>query len=129
MASGDFFLPTLAPDAPTAFPPLSNNAPHVWTELPPIWRSGHSLVYDSRRDRFLVIGGPSDELWQFRTRPGPDAAWRRFSGKGEGPLDCGAAVYDAAQDRLLVYGLIEQKSGGRLGTAAGPVGSLETGER
>ena len=87
--------PGMSPGAPD---PPGPNPRHLWTEFAPPRREGHSLVYDSKRDRFILVGG---EMWELRLRP--RVTWTHFDTKGARP-NSSAAVYDALNDRLLVLG-------------------------
>ena len=87
-----------------------------WTNLnppnPPVARFGHTLVSDSANDRVIMFGGgtncgPLGDTWlltnasgvngpaawsQLATGPGPDSRWHAN------------AVYDAATNRMVVFG-------------------------
>jgi len=89
-------------------------SPH-WTQLapagtPPSPRYGHSLVYDTTRDRVLVFGGangagvPNGETWSLNLS-GP-MAWTQVhpTGTAPGPLYAHNAIYDPLRDRMVVYG-------------------------
>jgi hypothetical protein len=86
----------------------------VWRPLdlpgaPPV-RHGHAAIYDVPRDRMLVFGGagltgPSlNDLWTLDL--GSTPAWRELHPAGGPPLARSQAsvAYDAARDRLIVYG-------------------------
>jgi hypothetical protein len=68
-----------------------------------------SLVYDSTRNRFLLLFGYDGlnvrpDVWELRLTPAP--AWRHLTPAGTPPPARAAAmcVYDPAQDRVLVFG-------------------------
>jgi galactose oxidase-like protein len=78
------------------------------TGAPPSPRSGHSLVYDTRRDRLLLYGGKNlDDLWSLSLAAAP-AVWKQLSPAGSPPPPAvsHAAFYDAYRDRMLVFGRI-----------------------
>jgi hypothetical protein len=86
---------------------------HPWTTLtPPSPRllRGTAFVFDPVRNRMLQFGGIDgsnnayNELWSLDTN-GP-AVWTRLTPSGTQPQPRGymSAVYDAARDRILVYG-------------------------
>lgn len=75
----------------------------------PSARSSASLVYDSSRDRFLMMFGRSgntqfSDLWELRLSPAP--AWRQLSPAGEAPVPPigSIPVYDPVGDRVIVQG-------------------------
>ena len=84
----------------------------TWTQVVPAGpappgRMLTQFVYDSARDRFLLIdgfGGHSllDDVWELRLAPSP--AWRRLAPAGASPGARAAhmCVYDAARDRVLL---------------------------
>ena len=84
----------------------------TWTQVVPAGpappgRMLTQFVYDSARDRFLLIdgfGGQSllDDVWELRLAPSP--AWRRLAPAGASPGARAAhmCVYDAARDRVLL---------------------------
>ena len=71
-------------------------------------RVEHSGAYDSRRDRFLMFGGPkwvpeARELFQFDPR---DDRWSRIETIGEKPptMESAGSIYDGQRDRFIVCG-------------------------
>jgi len=84
----------------------------TWTQITPAGPvpSGRMLtqfVYDSARDRFLLLDGYGargiiDDVWELRLTPSP--AWRQLSPAGASPGARAAqmCVYDAARDRVLL---------------------------
>lgn len=81
-----------------------------WRELAPPARASHAIVWDSRRDRALMIGGEvtiessADGVWELVREGQP--RWRILPALGAGPRGrsgC-SAVYDSLGDRVLVYG-------------------------
>src|SRR5262249_20846462 len=76
----------------------------------PAARMRSQLVYDSARDRFLLLFGDDGQLQLFNDvwelRLGPVPAWRQLSPDGTPPTARNGAmcVYDAARDRVLVFG-------------------------
>jgi hypothetical protein len=96
---------------------LDTRAPDRWVVLhtygaSPPWRKGRAAVYDPGRDRLLLYGGTdfsspdsSDhDVWAL-SLDGPPT-WSRLSAPGPAPLDrySPSLVYDAARDRLLLFG-------------------------
>lgn len=96
---------------------LSLSAPARWNALLPTRppggpsaRTGHAVVYDTRRDRFVVIGGTfssaDSAMWSFNV-DGPDhwQATRAASYVPAGPLDwfglLPVVVYDSLGDRII----------------------------
>jgi hypothetical protein len=88
----------------------------LWSELPasgtaPSARSGHSLVYDSTRDRLLLFGGVSasnqalNDLWSLALQSAP-AVWAPLAptGAAPGPFSSHTAMYDGKRDRMLMFG-------------------------
>ncbi|MEQ1832386.1 MAG: kelch repeat-containing protein [Candidatus Eisenbacteria bacterium] len=85
----------------------------TWTQLtptgtPPSTRWGHSGVYDAVNDRMLVFGGSttpaSNQLWALSLAGTP--AWTLLSASGTAPAARfgHAAEYDAANQRMLLFG-------------------------
>lgn len=96
---------------------LSLFGPPTWTELRargprPSPRAAHAAVYDAKRQRMLVFGGfdPAapgsrwNDLWALSLSANP--VWRqvRTGGTTPPPSSGHSAVYDAQQDRMLVFG-------------------------
>jgi len=97
---------------------LSLAAPNRWDALLPVCcpltspssRFGHGVVYDSRRDRFLVVGGDyssaDSALWSFRTGPGihwvgmrgPSAPYAGFEADHAQTTE-----YDSLSDRVILF--------------------------
>lgn len=98
---------------------MSLDEPRVWTRLgvsglPPPGRFSFSLIYDPVRDRVLLFGGvysetrsgrmerSVDDLWSLSLR---DLSWTHLVPKGTpGVRGEASAVYDAARDRMVVFG-------------------------
>jgi hypothetical protein len=86
----------------------------TWTPITPpgaapAGRYLANLVYDSGRDRFLLMfgGGATGvlaDVWELQLSPAP--AWRQLTPTGPGPAARGAAMcaYDPARDRVIVFG-------------------------
>ena len=93
---------------------LSLHGSPVWTELsaagvPPLGRYGHTMVYDSERDRFLLFGGYSpassfnNDVWALTVSGSP--AWEQIIPDGAPPPRYGhVGIYDARRDRMVVFG-------------------------
>src|SRR5262245_18635608 len=86
-------------------------APAVqWRELRVPSRSGHAMVWDSRRDHALMLGGDSPNgvahasVWKLVQGAAP--RWEPVAVSGAGPLrrEGFAALYDSLGDRVLVFG-------------------------
>jgi hypothetical protein len=87
--------------------------PLPWTLVTPAGtrptpRSVASAIWDPVRDRMLLFGGYDgtylNELWEYRPRPAP--TWTLLETSGTPPAGrfaCGT-VYDAENDRLVVFG-------------------------
>jgi len=89
-----------------------------WTNLTPVagaqpfGRYGHTLVYDSARQRVVLHGGatnPSDlnsnlgDTWVLPLSPG--AQWTQVvAGAGPSARQGHVAVYDSGRDRMVVFG-------------------------
>jgi hypothetical protein len=80
-----------------------------WTHLspagtPPAPRYGHSAVYDLRRDRMLVFGGPDNQTWALSLDP-MTATWTQLLPDGTPPSARygHGAIYDPVRDRMLVF--------------------------
>lgn len=75
---------------------------------PPSGRRQHSAIYDPRRDRLIVFGGFDGELrndtWALSLKP-PNQ-WIRLTPSGSAPTPRRGhvAVYDAARDRMILFG-------------------------
>ena len=89
----------------------------TWSQVVPAGpappaRFSSQLVYDTSRDRFLLIGGSTlresfDDVWELRMAPSP--VWRRLSPAGASPgaLDGHMCQYDPARDRVLIVGAVD----------------------
>jgi len=87
---------------------LGAGAP-AWHMLAPVgsptfFYAGSTMVYDSARDRMLVIGAnPSAETWAL-TLTGPPV-WTQLNPAGLPPAALDAAgIYDPVRDRVVLYG-------------------------
>ena len=70
-------------------------------------RTSYGLVYDSSRDRMIAFGGdpgPKNDVWALSMVPG--SQWENLNPSGSPPSErYGVSViYDAAADRLIVFG-------------------------
>lgn len=93
---------------------LSLGGVPTWSNLatqgtPPTPRGGQTAVYDPVRDRMLVFGGYDgdrrNDTWELSFATDPPT-WSQLSTKGTSPPQRNAhgAIYDAAHDRMLVFG-------------------------
>ncbi|MFN8588704.1 MAG: kelch repeat-containing protein [Candidatus Eisenbacteria bacterium] len=89
----------------------------TWTRVfpdgaPPAARDGHTAVYDSTGDRMIVFGGRTNsgvqnDVWVLtHAKGGNYPAWVPLSPTGTPPVarTNASAVYDAANNRMIVYG-------------------------
>ncbi len=80
----------------------------AWTPLAAVARRGHTAVLDPVRQRVLVFGGENAglhaDVWALALTGTP--AWTRLAvaGTPPSPRSRHAAAYDAARDRMLVFG-------------------------
>jgi len=84
-------------------------APLATSGAVPPGRLGHAAIYDPVRDRMLVLGGRSGPLYLsdvWALSLGDSPAWTPLSPSGTPPSARAfhAAVYDAARDRVVVFG-------------------------
>jgi hypothetical protein len=85
----------------------------IYDDLTPPKRENHRAAYDSRRGRMLIFGGDSTSLggsadttsdvWALQR---PSNVWSRLSPSGTAPdrRSFSAAVYDSANDRMVIFG-------------------------
>lgn len=93
----------------TATPTWSALAP---TGTRPAPRFAAATVYDPSRDRMVFASGTDfnaffDDTWELQfSGTGALATWRSLAGAGSGPTSRSdhKAVYDAAADRMLIFG-------------------------
>lgn len=92
---------------------LSLSGRPIWSVLHPAGRapearSGHSAVYDQRRDRVILFGGTTprfkNDVWELRLAG--EGAWRQIeiSGPCPSPREEQAAVLDPVHDELVIHG-------------------------
>src|SRR6266566_2995557 len=70
----------------------------------PSARDGHTMVYDSRADRFILFGGwgIGNETWSYDLASN---SWSRMRGSNAPSARGGhAAVYDSRADRVILFG-------------------------
>jgi hypothetical protein len=97
-----------APRSLTTAPPAGLPAEEgaAWTLLgaTPSPRTGQASVYDAARDRMLVFGGGSNDLWA-QPFSGPNAnGWERIEAGGEVPPPISVtAVIDEGSNQLMVF--------------------------
>ena len=75
------------------------------TGTPPSPRSGHTMVYDGRRDRVLLFGGGNhNDVWSLSLADDP-AVWQLLAPAGTPPPPASShtAHYDVDRDRMLVF--------------------------
>jgi hypothetical protein len=76
---------------------------------PPIGRSGHSAIYDPRRDRMLVFGGGRpgvgnrNDVWELSLGGAP--TWNEIiaAGTPPAPRSNHSAIYDPLRKRMVVF--------------------------
>ena len=93
-----------------AAPPAAAEPAVHWRELADPSRSSHSMVWDTRRDRAIMLGGdysfgtPGSGVWELIRDARPH--WRLLPTLGSGPFPRAgmSAVYDSLRDRVLVFG-------------------------
>ena len=93
---------------------LSLTGTASWTQLapagtPPSGRKNAGVVYDPVRDRLLVIGGTNasgnlNDVWELSLAGSP--TWTQIlpAGTPPGARFAPGVVYDAARDRILIFG-------------------------
>ncbi|HYT16686.1 MAG TPA: kelch repeat-containing protein [Thermoplasmata archaeon] len=91
--------------SPVDIPPGSG---YTWTNpcQCPSGRNGHTMVYDSLSDRFILFGGwdgrLSNETWAYDL---DNNQWTRMQGfNGPSARQGHLSVYDSRADRVLLYG-------------------------
>lgn len=90
----------------------------AWREWAPPTRAFHAMVYDSRRDRLVVLGGDPhfggrQTLWQLPLAGAP--RWSAFAATGTPPAaEHVAAAYDSTHDRIVAFLAISDPSGSPL---------------
>ncbi len=94
---------------------LTTPGHEVWTQLdptgtPPSARSGHSAIYDAADERMIVFGGDDgsklDDVWALDLGTPGAEAWTQLgpAGTSPAPRSNHSAIYDAASDRMIVFG-------------------------
>lgn len=88
------------PDAAFA----STDVDGIWSVLGSPYKVGSTAVYDARRDRMVVFGGSSSEIWALSLAGPP--AWMRIVPFESAPVpfEAHAVFYDLPRDRMIVYG-------------------------
>ena len=93
---------------------LALSGPSLWTQLtptgtPPAARWGATAIYDPIRDRVIVMGGNTsvarlNDVWELSLSGTP--AWTQLAPTGTPPsVRWGhTAIYDAANDRMIMFG-------------------------
>ena len=80
----------------------------VWSQLPPLNRYGHTVIYDPVRDRMVVFGGADNyfhnDTWALSLSGTP--TWTQLVPTGTPPAArrSHTAIYDPVRDRILVFG-------------------------
>ena len=109
-AAVSILLATLALSLVVSATPLDG----TWVEYAPPdpiafyeGRSAFPMVLDTARDRVIVFSGdrgPKNDVWAYSL--GPGGRWTRLYPAGTPPLPRygAAAIYDAANDRMVVFG-------------------------
>jgi len=104
-------LPSLLAQAAPAAPLAASDGPGaVWTAWAPPGLCYHSLVHDSRRGVFYIVGGlstldPQGLVWRYEPDQGECTPIAMRPGGGEASF--AGAVYDSLRDQLLVASLSE----------------------
>lgn len=90
------------------------DGPPIWSRLAtpgpgPGPRSRHSAIYDPVQDRVVLFGGsvefePRGDAWSLKLADGPSWSAMNHSGLSPSPRYGQVAVYDAAQQRMVMYG-------------------------
>ena len=120
----DSHSPAYGP-APMTVWALSLAAPDQWHELAPLQtappdRSAFTLIYDSKRQCFVVFGGgrqPGYLLWNdaWRFSAGADqVTWEALAPSGDSisAYATAGAIYDAKRDRMVAFGGSKALPGG-----------------
>jgi hypothetical protein len=107
-------LDLLPTTATLTTPPTNHWAPLTPTGVPPSIRFGHSAIYDAQNNRMIVFGGQDDTLppsASYRNDVhvltlGTTPAWSQPAILGTPPSGRlgHSAVYDAAKQRMVVFG-------------------------
>jgi hypothetical protein len=100
---------------------LSLGSRPEWTLLqpsgtPPSPREGHTAIYDPHRNRMLVFAGTrendirTNEVWELSLSGVP--AWKLLTPAGPAPepRETHTAIYDALNDRMVVFAGVGQSS-------------------
>ena len=91
--------------AATAAGTAADLAEGTWVRLPPITaRNGHAAIYDPLRDRMVIFGGATAEVWTLSLSGAP--VWTCVPLASPVPACTGSAsmIYDPVGDRALVFG-------------------------
>jgi len=109
------FSPDYAGDATvwlgtTAGPRRSDRGARKWVGPTP--RSEHSAIYDAPNERMIVFGGADahnkelDEVWALDLSTPGSETWTQYNPAGTLPAarSCHSAIYDAANERMIVFG-------------------------
>jgi hypothetical protein len=79
-----------------------------WTERrpeeAPTPRSGAGMTFDSKRGVTILFGGLAADGFQGDTWSWDGSAWRRLAQTGPEPRAMGYLAYDAARDRVVLFG-------------------------
>jgi hypothetical protein len=93
---------------------LGLNDPPTWIPIEPTGahpsdRYGHTLVYDSRDERFILFagldaGGLNNDVWSLAL--GANPSWTQLHATGDPPPPRyhQSAIYDPAMNRMVVFG-------------------------
>jgi hypothetical protein len=102
----------------------------TWTQLVPLGSApppeeGHGAIYDPNRDRMLVQGNGSGEMWEL-TLSSP-MVWRKLDAGGNQPgtREYLPLAYDSMLDRLVVFGGGPSGSGDTWFLTLGPTVGIE----
>jgi len=104
-----WFALLLSCATPTAFADVRERHGDRWVEIAPPARAEQVSIYDEQHRLLIVFGGqvdgvPRNDVWVLSLSARPH--WDRIEPTGEvpSPRAGAAAAYDAARDRLLLFG-------------------------
>lgn len=96
---------TAAEPTPGSGLPLSGDPGLGWSlrDDTPAGRFEAGAAIDTRRDRVIVLGGESSDVWTMALSGAQQKLWARITPEGDvPPFGAAAAVYDESADRLVI---------------------------